>query len=236
MIHQHILASPRPGLSEEAFLDYWRYQHALKYARKIPQVNQYKIGSRMTIEGQAKEISYSGIAEVWLENEKTQAESLITPEYLNGALRDEPTWAASWQTLVIDTDAKETFGDDVSDRDFPEYKILLCHKKRRDLDLDDFRSRYIINHANKIKDAKIPKLTRVLHCLTRERFYRSEIQSPVFDAVTHFSTNSRSALQDMVNSMEFQEILNPELEGLSEWWGVVSLAVRSEWIVGPLNV
>ena len=62
------------------------------------------------------------------------------------------------------------------------------------------------------------------------------MQSPVFDAVTHFSTNSRSSLQDMVNSMEFQEMLNPELEGLSEWWGVVSLAVRSEWIVGPLNV
>ena len=34
---------------------------------------------------------------------------------------------------------------------------------------------------------------------------------------------------------EFQELLNPELESLSEWWGVVSLAVRSEWIVGPLN-
>jgi len=39
----------------------------------------------------------------------------------------------------------------------------------------------------------------------------------------------------MVTSTQFQELLNPELEGLSEWWGVVSLAVRSEWIVGPLN-
>ena len=235
MIHQHILAAPRPGLSEEAFQDYWRYQHALKYARKIPQVTQYKIGSRMSIEGQEKEINYSGIAEVWLESDKAQAESLKSPEYLNGALRDEPTWAASWQTLVIDTDAKETLGKDISDRDFPEYKLLLCLKKRRDLDLEEFRSRYIKDHANKIKDAKIPQLTRVLHCLTRERFYSSEMQAPAFDAITHLSTKSRDDLQDMLISKEFQELLNPELEGLSEWWGVVSLAVRSEWIVGPPN-
>ena len=235
MIHQHILASPRPGLSEEAFQDYWRYQHALKFARKIPQVMQYKIGSRMTIEGQCKEISYSGIAEVWLENEKTQAESLKTPEYLNGALKDEPTWAASWQTLVIDTDAIQTFGSDVSDKDFPEYKILLLHKKRRDLDLEDFRSIYLKNHSNRIKDSNIPQLSRVLHCLTRERFYTSEMPSPAFDAITHLSTQSRSDLQEMVTSNDFEELLNPELEGLSEWWGVVSLAVRSEWIVGPPN-
>ena len=52
--------------------------------------------------------------------------------------------------LVIDTDAKETLGEDVSDRDFPEYKFLLCHKKRRDLDLEEFRSD-IKNHANKLK-------------------------------------------------------------------------------------
>ena len=34
MIHQHILAAPRPGLSELEFQDYWRYVHALRYARK----------------------------------------------------------------------------------------------------------------------------------------------------------------------------------------------------------
>lgn len=235
MIHQHILASPRPGLTEEEFQDYWRYQHALKYARKIPQVAQYKIGSRMNIPGQEKEIHYSGIAEVWLENEQTQADSLKTSEYLDGALRDEPNWAASWQTLVIDTDPERTFGDDISDQDFPDYKILLFHKKSRDLDLETFRARYTKDHARRIKDAKIPQLTSVLHCLTRERFYDDAMWRPPFDAVTHFSTKSLLELKAMVTSTQFQELLNPELEGLSEWWGVVSLAVRSEWIVGPLN-
>ncbi len=235
MIHQHILAAPRPGLSEEAFQDYWRYQHALHFARKIPQVLQYKVDSRLTITGQQKEISYSGIAEVWLESEETQAASLKTPEYINGALQDEPTWAASWQTLVIDTDARQTFGEDASDRDFPEYKILLFHKKSRELAIEDFRTRYINNHAKRIKDAKIAQLSSVLHCLTRESFYTGESQNPPFDAVTHISTKSRKDLQQMVASEAFQLLLDPELEGLSEWWGVVSLAVRSEWIVGPLK-
>ena len=75
----------------------------------------------------------------------------------------------------------------------------------------------------------------MLHCLTRERFYSSEMPAPAFDAITHLCTKSRNDLQDMLVSKEFQELLNPELESLSEWWGVVSLAVRSEWIVGPLN-
>ena len=46
MIHQHILAAPRPGMSEFDFQDYWRYVHALKFARKIPQIKKYKLDLR----------------------------------------------------------------------------------------------------------------------------------------------------------------------------------------------
>ena len=63
MIHQHILAAPRPGLSEEAF-GLLALPACVEHARKIPQVKQYKIGTRLSIEGQEKEISYSGVAEV----------------------------------------------------------------------------------------------------------------------------------------------------------------------------
>jgi hypothetical protein len=232
MIHQHILAAPRPGLSEAEFQDYWRYVHALKFARKIPQIRKYKVNARIDIPGQPRELDYSGIAEIWLDNEDMQAASIKTPEFLDGALHDEPNWAASWKTIGLDTDAHTIYGEDPSDEEFPEYKIMLFHKKKRDSSIEEFRANYLGGYADSIRNAQIPQLIRILCCTAKQRLYLPG-QSPPFDAVTHLSANSRLELKAMVASAEFQPFLDPLTGGLSEWWGVVSVAVRSEWIVGP---
>lgn len=232
MIHQHILAAPRPGLSEAEFQDYWRYVHALKFARKIPQIRKYKVNAKIEIPGQPRELNYAGIAEIWLDNEETQAASIKTPEFLEGALHDEPNWAASWQTIGLDTDAHEIYGNDPSDSEFPEYKIMLFHKKRRDFELEEFRGKYIEQYAPTFQKAGIPNLARVACCLSKHRLYEGG-GTPPFDAVTHLSSTSMLELKAMVASNEFQQFLNPEFGGLSEWWGIVSVAVRSEWVLGP---
>jgi hypothetical protein len=232
MIHQHILASPRPGLTELEFQDYWRYVHALKFARKIPQIRKYKVNSRIDIPGQIREIHYSGLAEIWLDNEEAQAASIKTPEFLDGALHDEPNWAASWQTIGLDTDAYETLGDDPSDNEFPEYKIMLFHKKRRDMSVEKFRKLYLNDYVRLLRTAQIPNLVRILNCLSNERLYEGG-GAPPFDAITHLSANSLLELKSMVVSRELQAFLDSEYGGLSEWWGVVSMTVRSEWVLGP---
>jgi uncharacterized protein (TIGR02118 family) len=232
MIHQHILAAPRPGLSEAEFQDYWRYVHALKFARKIPQIRKYKVNSRIDIPGQGREIEFSGMAEIWLDNEQAQADSIKTPEFLEGALHDEPNWAASWQTIGLDTEAHEVMGVDPSDAEFPEYKIMLFHKKKRDMSLTDFRSLYTTGYVDKIQGSKIPNLVRILCCLSKERLYEGG-GAPPFDAVTHLSAHSMLDLKSMVASPQLQAFLDPEHGGLSEWWGLVTMAVRSEWVLGP---
>ena len=103
MIHQHIFASPRPGMSEQEFQDYWRYVHAINYAMPIPQVRKYKIDCKIDISSTYHPLAYAGLAEIWLNNEQEQAESVLTTEYLEGAKKDEKKWAAAWQTLVLDT-------------------------------------------------------------------------------------------------------------------------------------
>ena len=217
MIHQHILAAPRPGLSEAEFQDYWRFVHALKFARKIPQIRKYKVNSKIDIPGQIRKIEYSGIAEIWLDNEEAQAASIKTPEFLDGALHDEPNWAASWQTIGLDTDAHETMGDDPSDGEFPEYKIMLFHKKKRDMSVENFRKLYLNDYVKMIQAANIPNLVRILNCLSKERLYEGG-GAPPFDAVTHLSANSMLELKSMVASPELQAFLDPEHGGLSEWW------------------
>ena len=79
MIHQHIFASPRPGMSEQEFQDYWRYEHAINYAVPIPQVRKYKIDCKIDIASTYHPLAYAGLAEIWLNNDQEQAESVLTP-------------------------------------------------------------------------------------------------------------------------------------------------------------
>jgi len=230
MIHQHILAAPRPGMSEAEFQDYWRYVHALRYAAKIPQIRKYKVDARLSVGFQPQELAYGGIAELWIDDEKAQAASLQTPEFLQGAQLDEPRWAASWQTVVLDTEPHELVAGEPSDRDVPEYKLLLFMKRSRELPREEFISEYFGSFSDKL--SCIPLLAGALGCLIRDRFY-AEGKEPPFDAVTHLRAESMLSLKAMLAQPELSSVLNPHEQTLTDPWGLVTLAVRSEWIVGP---
>ena len=231
MIHQHILAAPRPGLSELEFQDYWRYVHALKFARKIPQIRRYKVDSRIDIKNQPQEISFSGMAEIWIDNEKAQADSLKTPEFLEGAKLDEPKWAASWQTLVIDTESVDVLkSKTIDDSEFPEYKILLFKKRKRTLSLDEFRNLYRTEYSDQLKEHNM--INKITGCLAKHNLYESG-NEPFFDAVTHITFNSLFELKDFSYTKQFNQLLDPSNQILTDQWGIVTLAVRSEWILGP---
>ena len=107
MIHQLIFAHPRPGMSEKEFCDYWVHEHAVKYAAKIPQIRRYVVDTRVPFGPDPADPPWSGVAEIWLRNEAEQLASMQTPEFLDGARRDEPNWAAFWRTVALDTDAHE---------------------------------------------------------------------------------------------------------------------------------
>ena len=82
MIHQLIFAHPKPGMSEHDFQDYWLNYHGPKLASKIPQIRRYMIDSRIPFGPEPDDPLFSGVAEIWLENEETSAASLQTPELL----------------------------------------------------------------------------------------------------------------------------------------------------------
>ena len=147
MIHQHIFASPRPGMTEQEFQDYWRYVHAINYAVPIPQVRKYKIDCKMDIPSTYQPLAYAGLAEIWLNNEKEQAESILTPEYLEGAKKDEKKWAAAWQTLVLDTSSTLLHELTAQSKDLPEYKVLVLLKRKENTKLDQFRQFLKNNNA-----------------------------------------------------------------------------------------
>src|SRR5882672_590883 len=139
MIHQLIFAAPKPGMTEQEFQDYWVNVHAVNYASKIPQIRKYLIDTRIPLDDE--EPLWSGVAEIWLENEEDQLASLQTEEFLQGARLDEPNWAAFWRTVVLDTDAHVLREGPPLSADQDWVKLILLVKRKEGLPLAEFRER-----------------------------------------------------------------------------------------------
>ena len=143
MIHQFILAAPKPGMTAKEFQDYWVHLHAVKYASKIPQIKRYMIDSRIPFDGDmgTPALPHQGIAEIWLENEQEQLASLQTEEFLQGARLDEPNWAAFWLTIVLDTTAHEIVAGPPLTRNPTWVKLVVLLKRKPGLPLEEYRQR-----------------------------------------------------------------------------------------------
>src|SRR5204862_7171623 len=105
---------------------------------------------RVARAGETGEPLWCGLAEIWLENEKEQLESLQSKEFLEGARLDEPNWAAFWRTVGLDTTAHELLPGPPQVPDSGEAKLLVLSKRREGLPLDSFRSHCLGTHAAKL--------------------------------------------------------------------------------------
>lgn len=227
MIHQLIFAAPKPGMSEAEFQDYWLNVHAVKYASKIPQIKKYMIDTRVPLDSDDGEPLWSGVAEIWLRNEKEQLESLQTPEFLEGARLDEPHWAAFWRTVVLDTDAHELVaGPQVS----PEagVKLIVLVKRRAGLPLEEFRVYSLEQHAGLVR--QVPGLRRYVQCHTRDGFYG--IGEAVLDAAFQLWFHDLPALEAAWESAEFKQVIT-DLESFVEPRYVHRMVTQEHWVIGP---
>jgi len=229
MIHQHIFASPKPGMTEAAFQDYWLNVHAVKFASKIPQILRYKIDLRLDWSGETSQPIWSGIAEIWLRNEVEQLASMQTPEFLDGARRDEPTWAAFWNTLGLDTDAhviRDSIGDATMDG---RVKLTVLQKRREGLSLDDFRRISLDEQSPAAADC-----TGVLRhdlCLARDGLYA--VGESRFDAVGHFWFESAAAFEAAIADPKVRALMLPDDGRLMVPRYVFPMLTSEHWVIGP---
>lgn len=154
MIHQFILAAPKPGMTAQEFQDYWVNVHAVKFASKIPQIRKYLIDCRIPFAGDlgTPALPHQGIAEIWLANGEEQVASLQTEEFLQGARLDEPNWAAFWQSMVIDTTAHEIVPGPAEAAP-GRVKLTVLLKRAPGLDLADYRARTLGEYAQVVAAA-----------------------------------------------------------------------------------
>ncbi|MBV9450806.1 MAG: EthD domain-containing protein [Streptosporangiaceae bacterium] len=228
MIHQIILAAPKPGMTAEQFQDYWVRTHAVQYASKIPQIRKYLVDTRIPSEFDMgiPRLPHEGIAEIWLANDEEQLASLQTPEFLEGARRDEPNWAAFWLTIVLDTTAHEIVSG-------PESglgpKVVFLLKRHPGLKLAEYRQRTLDDYAPDV--AKLPGLRRYVHGHTRDGFY--VFGEAAFDSVEQLWFDDEAALREALSSPHWRDQVTATRAALVDPAYVFSLTVAEHWIIGP---
>jgi uncharacterized protein (TIGR02118 family) len=230
MIHQLIFAAPKPGLTEQQFQDYWINVHAVKYASKIPQIKQYSVSARLPSGFETGEPLWSGIADIWLENEAEQLASLQTPEFLQGARLDEPNWAAFWRTVVLDTDAHVLKDGGGLAAVADGVKVVVLVKRRWGLPVEEHRRYALETHAPLA--LKLPGLRRYVQCFARDGLY--SIGEPMFDGAALAWFDSPEAAQAAADSQEGQAV-RADLPNFLEPKYIHTLLTREHWVIGPLG-
>lgn len=146
MIHQVIFAAPRPGWSASEFQEYWLKKHS-RIAGKIPQILAYSITAFDTaLDWPAESASpFKGCAEIILRNEAEQLASLESPEFIDGARRDEPHWAAFWLTLALDTARTTVMAPQLEPGD--RFKLFVLLKRKEGQGLAAFQRAWTEEHS-----------------------------------------------------------------------------------------
>jgi uncharacterized protein (TIGR02118 family) len=228
MIHQFIFAYPRPGMTEAEFHRYWLEVHAVEYASKIPQIRRYLIDTRIAMPDDRSDPLWSGVAEIWLENEAEQLASLQSDEFLQGARLDEPKWAAFWRTVALDTTAHVLLPQSGPSRSSEMVKLLILSKRRAGLPLDCFRAYYLGTHAQKVMD--LPGLCAYAQGHVRDGFY--QVGEALLDCVEQLWFPSIEAAINAQASDEYRSLLE-DYEHIAEPQYIHTLLVREHWIIGP---
>ena len=228
MIHQLIFAHPKPGMSEKDFQDYWVNIHAVNYASKITQIKKYLIDTRIPFGPEPEDPRFSGVAEIWLNNEQEQLESLQSNAFLQGARLDEPNWAAFWRTVALDTDTHVLLEGPPRSRDEKGIKLFAMVKRKEGLPLETFR-RYSLEVHGAL-DLKLPGLRRYYQCHARDGLYA--IGEPLLDMVAMLWFDSTEALQAALDSPQ-NAASAKDLENFIEMKYAYTFVTEEHWIIGP---
>lgn len=230
MIHQFIFAAPKPGMTEQAFQEYWVKKHAVNYASKISQIRKYIVNTRVDTPWDQGEPVFSGVAEIWIRPEE-QLPSLQSREFLEGARLDEPRWAAFWKTLVLDTQAHEIVAGEERPGQGSWIKTVTLLKRKEGLSLQAFREHALKLHAPRVAQTQ-PGLTRYLHCQTVDGNYG--LGEARYDAVDVCCYRDVESLVESVGLSRYYA--REAMEGVSsfvELGYLFQLCVSENWIIGP---
>jgi uncharacterized protein (TIGR02118 family) len=195
MIHIHYFITRKAGLSDDQFYRYWRETHA-PIVKKIPQLKGYIQSHRIPYD--INNSTYGGEAEVWLGDLDALKALQKSPEYLNGAFRDEPNFIdiersdflAARDHVLIEGARKPGL-----------VKGVWRMRRKPGISLAEFRKHWLEIHG--VIAQKIPGVRRYVQSHTIDEAY--VFAEPRWDGVAQLWWDSPQALTDALKTPEFAE-------------------------------
>lgn len=224
MLHVLYFITRKPLLSDEEFHRYWREVHG-PIAQKIPYLQRYEQSHRLPFPGSNS--PYDGVAEVWLADEAALAALRESPEYLRGALADEPNfidmnrveWLVTHDRVIVDGPQTPQ-----------QVKLIFQLRRKFGMSLADFRQYWLDEHGPIV--CKLPGLRRYVQCHTVDAAYR--YAEPRWDGVAQLWVDDVEAMQRLFDSKEFKEESWPDAGKFLDLSLAWSFVAREHQVIWPV--
>lgn len=200
MIHIHNFVTRKPGLSEEQFSRYWKETHA-PLVQRIPQVRRYLQSHRIAFP--TSNSTYDGDSEVWLDDLAALASLRKSPEYLNGALKDDANFMDLTRSELLTTEDHVIVE---GPHKTGMVKGIWRFRRKPAMPLADFRRYWLEIHGS--LGSKIPGLRRYVQSHTVDAAY--QYAQPRWDGVAQLWFDDAAAFTAALETPQWRDGLAPD--------------------------
>ncbi|NNL86980.1 MAG: EthD family reductase [Myxococcales bacterium] len=228
MIKGFALIPQKAGITREKFHSHWFEIHA-PLAKRIKALRRYVQSHRLTepLPG-FDEVPYEGIAEIWFDKLADVTELGDNPDYIDGALADEPNFIDQSRLRFLATREEVVIPGPTIRRDTPLVKAMFLLKRRADMSVEAFQKYWLEEHA-----PQIPRDMGVLRYVQAHQLPETYAdEAPAFDGVAELSFENMKGFEDYWGSERVQAIFAADAPRfLGE--GCVGLLVEEKRIIWP---
>ncbi len=202
MIKGFALIPKKPGISTEQFHKHWEEVHG-PLAKRIKALRRYVQSHRIAepVPG-FDNCPFEGAAEIWFDDLDAITHLGDNPDYIQGALADEPNFLDQSGLRFLATREEVVIPGATIERDTPLVKALFLLRRRPDLSVAEFQKYWLEEHAPQIpRDAGV---LRYVQCHQAPEAYADD--TPAFDGVAELCFAGFDAFSAYWNSDRVQAI------------------------------
>jgi uncharacterized protein (TIGR02118 family) len=198
MVKQVVFFKRKPGMTVEAFQEYWRTTHADIIVR-LPGIRRY-VQSHTLLSGYKKgEPAYDGVAEVCFDDTQAMKTLAESPEYAD-VLADEPNFIDASSNGSIITDEHVIKAGPIPQNGIKSIDFI---NRKTAMSSDDF-FRYWLEEHGALCAAAEP-MRRYVQNHTRRSIYDSG-RTPLYDGVAMIWFDDTQALRAAAATPEFERL------------------------------
>ena len=198
----------KPGMSLEAFREYWLKDHAA-LVLKVPGLVKYVQSHTMDSGYRKHEPIYDGIAALWYENLDDMRKTATAPTSRETLADDEKFLDMSKFAFILTKERVQK--ENPIEPGAP--KLVAFLKKRPEMSVEDFQARWNSPHG-KLASA-VPGVRRYVQCHPLLSSYKNG-RTPLWDGVAESWFDSDDAMRSNADTPEYKTLRADEPHFLAE--------------------